>query len=254
MGSSSDANRGETRPGAESAVSQRPLPDLLRRHVERSLPDGPVPRQVRIMQEGHMWQKPGGRAMRFTARQFFAVDRVAFSWQARFPVVGPVAIKVVDEYAAADGRLEVRLLGLPVQRQHGPETVVGEALRYLAELPWVPYALAHNRELEWRELDERSVEVAAHVGAARLVVTVEFDAAGDVVRTSSRMRPRKSGKTWVRTPWGGDFGEYRVLGGLRVPTAGEAYWDLPEGRYVYWRGTVTSLEPLAHPFQRSVAR
>jgi len=253
MGSSSDADPGEMRPGAENAVSQRPLPDLLCRHVGRSLPDGPVPRQVRITQEGHMWQKPGGRAMRFTARQFFAVDRVAFSWQARFPVIGPMAIKVVDDYADGDGKLEVRLLGLPIKRQRGPETVVGEALRYLAELPWVPYAMAHNRELEWRELDEWSVEVAAHVGGERLVVRVEFDAAG-IVRTSSAMRRRKSGKAWVPTPWGGTFSEYKVLGGIRIPTAGQAYWELPEGRYVYWRGTVTSVELVAHPFRRSASR
>jgi hypothetical protein len=58
-----------------------------------------------------MWLKPGSRAMRFTATEVFAVDRIAFSWQARFPLLGPLAMRVVDGYADGRGELEVRLLG-----------------------------------------------------------------------------------------------------------------------------------------------
>src|SRR5919108_31860 len=145
-------------------------------YAERALPaDTPIPRQIRITQRGEMWQKPDGRAMRFTATQSLAVERVAFSWQARFPLVGPLALRVVDDYADGDGKLEVRLFGLPLQRQRDPETVAGEALRYLAELPFVPPAIVHNRELEWRQLDERRVEVSAHLGGERLVVELELN-------------------------------------------------------------------------------
>jgi hypothetical protein len=235
----------------EEAGSERRLSGVVRHHLERSVPKGPVPRQMRIRQEGEMWLKPGARGMRFTATQFFAVERVAFSWQARFPLLGSLALSVVDEYADGDGRLEVRLFGLPLQRQRGPETVAGEALRYLAELPFVPPAIEHNRELEWRELDQRSAEVAARVRDERLVVKVEVDADGDIVQTSSQMRRRKVDGEWVTTPWGGRFGNYKTLGGMRVPTSGEAYWELPDGRYVYWRGNVISAEPLTEPFWRN---
>jgi hypothetical protein len=61
------------------------LPDVLRRYVERSLPEGPIPRQMGITEEGEMWLKSHGLGMRFTATQFFAVERVAFSWRASFP-------------------------------------------------------------------------------------------------------------------------------------------------------------------------
>jgi len=37
---------------------------------------------------------------------------------------------------------------------------------------------------------------------------------------------------------------------VRVPTSGEAHWELPEGRYVYWRGTVTALDLLDEPVRR----
>lgn len=78
---------------------------------------------------------------------------------------------------------------------------------------------------------------------------VEFDAAGDIVRTSSQMRLLKLDKTWVRTPWAGEYSDYQVLGGIRIPTSAEVYWNLDSGRFVYWRGTVTSVELLDQPLQ-----
>jgi hypothetical protein len=95
-----------------------------------------------------------------------------------------------------------------------------------AELPFVPPAIAHNPELEWREPDAQTVEVATRIGGERLAVTVVFDADGDIVQTSSQMRRRKVGKEWIATAWGGRFGAYQRLNGLRLPTSGEAFWEL----------------------------
>jgi uncharacterized protein DUF6544 len=58
------------------------LPTPLHTLAER-VPDS-AGRQVEIRQPGQMRLKPGGRAMAFTAVQQLAVDRVAFSWKARF--------------------------------------------------------------------------------------------------------------------------------------------------------------------------
>jgi len=117
-----------------------------------------------------MWLKPGGRALRFEAVEEFAVDEVAFSWRARFPIVPLVSLRVLDRYAAGEGQLEARLFGFPLMRARGQATAEGEAMRYLAELPWVPQAMAVNRQLEWRELDRQTVEVATRVGPTRVAV------------------------------------------------------------------------------------
>ena len=221
------------------------LPALVRRYLERSLSaGGRVPGLVRIGQEGEMRQRPGGRAMRFSAVEELAVDRIAFSWRARFPL----ATRVFDGYSGGRGKLEARVLGVPVMRQSGPDIAAGEVLRYLAELPLVPWAMEHNADLEWRELDDRSVEVAGRAGGRRLAVTVEFDAAGDIVRAGCDARPRQVGRTSMLTPWGGEFGDYRTFGGMRIPTRARVYWELDEGRFVYWRGTVTSAVALEEPF------
>jgi hypothetical protein len=88
-----------------------------------------------------MWKNAGERPMAFRATEDFAVDRVGFSWRARFPIVGPLAMTVVDGFADGAGKLRVSLFGIPLQTQAGPETNVGEAMRYLAELAWAPHAI-----------------------------------------------------------------------------------------------------------------
>lgn len=126
----------------------------------------------------------------------------------------------------------------------------GQALRYLAELPFVPLAMVSNDELTWAGIDEGRAEVATSVAGERLAVTLEARSEGDIVHSSSEDRLFRAGSNWVSRPWGGHFGDYQTLGGIRIPTSGDAYWELPEGRYVYWRGTVKSAAFLDRPFRR----
>ncbi len=227
------------------------LPPLVARYLDRALPAGqPVARQVRIAQTGEMLRRPGGRPMNFKAAERFAVDRVAFAWEARFAIAPLVSLRVLDGYADGTGVLTVRVLGFPVQTQSGRDLAVAEAYRYLAELPWAPHAIAANPELRWREVDKAAVEVSAAVNGEQPTVRIEFGEAGDPIRCLAEGRPRAVDGGATPTRWGGDLSDYRTLGGMRMPTRGEVYWDLPEGRFVYWRGRITAAAALQEPFER----
>ena len=189
--------------------------------------------------------------MRFTA------DRALRGRPGRLPVGGAirdraaVSLKVLDGYVHGGGTLRVRVLGLPVQTQTGPDVDLGEVYRYLAELPWVPQAIAENRELQWRDVDERTVEVSTAVGEERATVRIEFDKAGDIIGCFAEAEPRDAGGASVPTHWGGELSDYEIVGGIRMPTRGEVGWELPEGRFVYWRGEITSAHVVDEPFERS---
>jgi hypothetical protein len=195
---------------------------------------------VRLTQVGEMVLKPGTTPRSFSAIEEFAVDRVAFAWWARFPMLGPISLHVTDSYDGRGGRLEVRLLRLPLQRKRDPELAQGQALRYLAELPWVPQAILSNSQLSWHELDERTVEVATSIGGERVAVRLIFNEAGEITRTLAE-RPRIEAGNAV-TPWIGEYAEYREFAGVRLPARGEVRWELPDGPFTYWRGTITSLK------------
>jgi hypothetical protein len=112
-------------------------------------------------------------------------------------------------------------------------------MRYLAELAWAPQAMVTNPALEWQAVDESTVEVATRIARERVAVLLHFDAAGDIVGTSTDARPRMVGKQVVDTPWSGLFGEYREFNGVRLPTTGEVSWLLADGPFTYFRGRVT---------------
>jgi hypothetical protein len=217
------------------------IPALVRSYVEHVRAAEPGSDQtVRVEQIGTMLLKPGARARRFSASEEFAIDRVAFAWRARFPLIGPISLRVADTYDRGVGLLEVRLLGLPLQRDRGPQLAQGEAFRYLAEIPWAPHAILANPELEWRELDERTAEVATRIGQQRIAVRLIFNGAGEITQTIAD-RPRVEAGNAV-TRWIGTYRDYQVSGGVLAPSRGEVRWELPGGPFTYWRGTVTSVE------------
>jgi hypothetical protein len=227
------------------------LPQLVSDYVARACRGGrPRPGQIQLTQEGSMWSKPGAPERRFTAIQYSAVDHVAFEWRARFPFARLLSLEVVDAYYGGEGSLEVRLFGRRFQNERGPETTAGEAMRYLAELPWAPHAMYANRQLRWTAVGETHVEVHLEPDPA-LRVAFEFDAGGEIVRVSSTTRSLKREGRWMPTPWTGEFADYRDIGGMRMPTSADVSWDLPEGRFRYWHGRIVAARALPSPFSSS---
>ena len=223
------------------------LPPLVRSFVERAIPpeSSPMPIGTRINQRGEMRQKPGARAMAFTAVQSFDVARAGFVWRAHFPVAPGVWLDVVDACDGDEGRLEARVWGLiPFMRDASEATAHAQALRFLAELPWNPHAILANAGIGWTQVEDRSVEASLPVKGSIVRLQVNFGEEGDVESVRTAARPRKVGKTSQDTPWGGEFGDYAELGGIRIPTRGAVYWDLPEGRFTYWSGRVLTAELL----------
>jgi hypothetical protein len=217
------------------------LPELVRAYTERSVGGevGPLS-AVRLQQVGEMVLKPGAKPRAFIATEEFAVDRVAFAWRARFSMLGPVAMRVIDSYDGTDGRLEVRLLGIPLQRKGGVGLAQGEAFRYLAEIAWVPQAILANPQLTWREVDEQTVEVATSVQNERIAVRLVFNEAGEIAQTIAE-RPRLEAGN-ATTLWIGEYSDYQQFDRVRLPARGEVRWELPDGPFVYWHGTITSLD------------
>jgi hypothetical protein len=223
-------------------MSDRPLPDPIAGHLGQVLPAAAeAPSRVRLEQTGEMIRRPGEKPLAFTAVQEYATERVDFEWRAAFGPNRLVRLSVVDGFSEGVGWLTARVWGLiPVVRSAGPEVDLAEAMRYLAELPWVPHAIRSNPELSWRAVEDGSAEVSTLVGGRAASVQLSFDETG-LIRSAAGIRPRLAGRTSIETPFVGRFGDYVELGGIRVPGTAEVSWELPGGPFTYWRGEVLSL-------------
>jgi hypothetical protein len=179
--------------------------------------------------------------MPFLANQSFLGDGIEFRWRARVRVAPLLWARVEDAFQGGRGVLEATVFGLlPVARSRGPATDVGEAMRGLAELPFRPSAFREGGGIEWKAGGEDRLSATIQVGPTRATVEFEVDAEGRVLGCHAARRPRLVGKELVETGWRGEFARYRELDGLRVPTLAEVAWELPEGRFSYFRGRVVA--------------
>jgi hypothetical protein len=217
---------------------------LHSRFLERAARGARPIRGVRIRQSGQIWTRPDGRMMRFDAVQEIDAGRPAFRWRARVGLGRLRPLVVVDALDDGCGLLEGRVAGVRLFRSEGPDVSRGEAMRYLAELGWIPTALRTNAAIEWAELGPSDAEVATACAGGRAAVRLRFDAAGDLVEASAPDRPRAEGGRAIPTAWRGAFSEHAELDGLRVPRRAEAAWELPDGPFTYFRAYVTALEPV----------
>jgi len=210
------------------------LPPLVAAYVARFGLDHPE-RTVwtRIEQQGEMRLSEQGKWLPLTAVQHSATITTSFLWQARVLLAPGLSAAVVDGLAEGQGFLEARLFGaLPLAKSDGDDTIKGEALRYLAELPWNPAALACNRMIDWRDLKSRQVSAEIEYFGIPARVVFSFDGNGDIVDAGAADRPRGTGRGSVPTPWGGAFRDYREVHGFRIPAQAVAWWDLPGGRFL----------------------
>jgi hypothetical protein len=184
-----------------------------------------------------MWFKPGGTPQHFTARQRIGTSSTGFVWRA---AIGPLgAITVVDSFVVGRGLFEARLFGaIRVAREDGTAALnQGEALRYLAELPWNPDALLFDHQLEWTVIGPRAIKVATGSGESRAEITFGLNEEGLIETAGAVSRAFGADKHY---PWHGQFWDYQNIDGRKIPMQGEVAWVIDQKDFVYWRGKLTS--------------
>ncbi len=86
--------------------------------------------------------KPGAGPFPLTATQDSGTRTPGFVWDARGWLAGIAPLRIADSYVAGTGRPEVRIAGaVPLVQATGPAIDKGEAMQFLAELPWNPDAI-----------------------------------------------------------------------------------------------------------------
>lgn len=224
----------------EAPTATTELPELVRRYAETCGAEAGANGLVRLKQHCELRFAPDQSWHEMQAESLVATGSPGFVWQASMKV-GPLPlVQVVDAFVAGRGFLDARLLSLlPLASAKGAAADRAEAIRYLAELPWAPDALLSVPGLTWRAVDAETVEVAVPTEGGPVRVTLRFDADGGVT-ARSEARPRATSGGLLPTPWEARLWNPQPLGGRLLPSEGEAAWLLPEGRFVYWRGRLSS--------------
>ncbi len=222
------------------------LPAPVARYLGAVL--GPSPRQiarVRVLWTGEFAQRPGADEWKpLRARQVFHTRPPGFVWDARISLGPGLDVLVRDAFVRGGGSMRGAIHGLvPVVDVHGtPEISAGALQRYLGEAVWFPAALLPRNGVYWESLSDSSARASLTVGETSVSCDFRFGTDGLVESVFTASRFRDVDGTPVPTPWEALVSEYEERDGVLVPSAGEAAWLLPDGRFPYWRGEVTKLD------------
>jgi hypothetical protein len=194
---------------------------------------------VKTMQRGEMCSAPGAHWMSFTADERIDATKSSFCWEARYGS-GLRSVMVTDAYDEGRGRLVVKLGGLiPVKRFSGPDFDKGEIQRYFSSILMCPSMLLNHPTLEFSTAGKRTLRVRDRNDPTGATVDFEISETGRPVACRAE-RPRLVGKRSVPSPWAGTCTEFQEWEGMRVARLIEACWYLPEGKFTYFRGEITS--------------
>ena len=187
--------------------------------------------KMRISLKSRLW-------LPFTARQTMSVKSCAFAWNARFSPLGYMT--VTDALEDGGGRLDVTALGMvPIARSKRNATLTrGELVRYLAELPLVPDAILHNRDLSWREVDDSTIAVTAGTVDTACEVVLGLGPDQRIVSAFCADRAASATPPFAPMPWRGQFSDYRQTNGRWIPSAAQVGWVIDGKVDTYWKGRI----------------
>jgi hypothetical protein len=236
-------SQGRGSPGVFTPDQLADLPEPVVRFFRRTLADGqPCIRTARFRQEGEFFMNGSWRP--FRAEQVVAATPPAFMWDARIAMAPFMPVYVRDAYVAGRASMNANVLGIyPVVNQAGtPELREGALMRYLGEAAWLPTRLLPGEGLTWTPVDGTTARATLTDGPTTVSLQFRFDEQGDIVEVFAPERPREVSGRYVPTPW-----RVRALGhelryGVRVMSAAEVAWILPDGPLPYWRGRLTGIE------------
>ncbi len=214
-------------------INELPVP--IAKWLERSgVVDKPLPRLVLSHQTGKMRTDMEGKWMEFWANQWINPHEPAFVWKAWVYAWPGIHLAGMDRYNQGEGRMWIQLMSLfSVVDETGPEIDDASAVRFLAEIAWVP-GIATLPFIEWEEIDSTSARATMTYGNSEVYGIFEFDENGDLSEFRTQ-RYYKRGDEYVMKDWVARVrpGHFLEFGDYRIPSRYKVSWDLEAGRFTW---------------------
>ena len=219
------------------------LPAPVRRYVVASGAVGrPRPRNVRVAFDAVMWRAPGAPAMPATTVQVNVFARPARLFLLKARMFG-LPVRALHLYRGIEATFQVRAARLLTMVDEAGEGISRcETVTVLNDLcAFAPGVLADPR-LAWEAIDDRSAAVAFTNGPWRVTATLLFNERDELVDFWSDDRPENVNGALAASRWNTPLSDYRVIGGMRLPTRGAAVYARPGGPFTYGEFTLRSIE------------
>lgn len=196
---------------------------------------------VRLKQAGRFRQGSDRPWMPMTAEEYYTIDPPSLTWNARFKVAGLPILSAKDKYESGHGHMFGKLGGIfTVFDVSGEKLDQATMIRYLNEIMWFPTAFL-GENISWEDIDENSAKVTFSDHGKRVSAHMFFDDIGRLTNFTT-MRYREINGEFSLDPWSTPILGYGERAGLRLPTHGQAVWNLSSGDLMYADLEITEIE------------
>lgn len=243
-----DAKRRVTAAAAGTPITDADLaqlPDPVRRYLRGAGVVGQPPvRNYRVRMHGRIRSGRDSRWMPFVAEQHNFVDPPARLFYMNASMFA-IPVQGYHRYAGSSASMHVKAAALiPVATESGLEMTQSETVTLFNDMSLMAPATLLDPAIEWEPVDATQVKArftnAEHTISADLL----FDEAGMLTNFVSTDRYQSSpGGTGMRKlRWSTPMWGHRQYGPVRLPGAGEARWQEPEGEYAYIQLTIDDVQ------------
>lgn len=237
-------------PAPRAPSPPRALPPPVARYLALAGATRRAPvRTVRLLHAGTFQPSADARPFAIRGEQYFTAEPPAFLWWGRIRVAPGIWIDGRDRSVDGVGNMVIQAVStFTLADARGPQLDEAALQRLLGELAWLPTALRDARYVRWEPIDGTSARAFLRVGEREVQLVFHFGPDGWPTRVTADRWRDVDGRA-ILTPWQGEMGDWREVGGLRVPFRIAATWTLDGKPFTYARWEVQELEyDVAEPY------
>jgi len=234
--------RKDVKPEVVTENDIKGLPEPVQRYLGNSQIIGKERIQtVRLKQKGFMRMREGQKWMPLEAEEYYTTDPPAFIWRGSIEFIPFLSVKARDMLSEGKGEMSIKLLGLiSIADASGPEMNQAALVRYLSEAIWFPTAFLSDC-IQWEPIDSNSAKATISVNELTASAVFYFNASGELENFIAD-RYRDDNGQLVLEKWSTPITEYKEINGVRIPSKGDAVWNLSSGDFKYIEVELTDIE------------
>ncbi|MBH8551746.1 hypothetical protein I8751_05015 [Nostocaceae cyanobacterium CENA357] len=214
----------------EDMVAELP-PPVQRYFLHSIAPGTPLASSVSLEMSGSFRMAQDKPWIPMRAKQITSALK-GFVWKA---VIGSGLFKFMgaDYYANKSGQMRFALWGLiPLVNVQNPDITRSAIGRFVGEFFWLPSALLLQRNVTWKEIDDKTIQASLKVDGEPVTLTMVTDIDGKLLKVSfPRWGEHTEDGSYTYIPFGGEFQEEHTFGGFTIPSQISAGWWFGTERY-----------------------
>jgi len=220
------------------------LPEPVQRYFKYALRDGQeYIKFVRLKQIGEFRMKENQPWMSIKAEQYFTTEDPAFIWRVKSTIAPFIWIEGRDMYYQGKGNMLIKLLStITAADATGSEMDISSLIRFLSETPWFPTALLPSDYIEWKEIDSNSAQAVIKDNGCTASGIFSFNEKGEIIKFVTNDRYMEVDGKYFKEQWGGYYGNYQEIEGMKIPTEAEVEWNLSDKDLQYAKLKITDIQ------------